>query len=34
MIAWKGGDLKRSFGMASPEFTITKAFGFEPATQP
>jgi hypothetical protein len=33
-MAWKGGSLKRSLGMASPAFTIPKAFGFEAATQP
>jgi hypothetical protein len=33
LIAWKGGSLKRSLGMASLVFTIPKAFGFEVATQ-
>jgi hypothetical protein len=29
----EGGSLKRSLGMACPEFTISKAFSFEAATQ-
>jgi hypothetical protein len=34
LTAWKRGSLNRSLGMASPAFTIVKAFGFDDATQP